>query len=69
MIFEKSKMLNAAFVSVCTSKNGFQESQTPAARVKVWCTEDLYWREESHVGEQLNDLVICKFIRYDVLHL
>lgn len=39
---EKSKMLNAAFVSVYTSNNGFQESQAPAAREKVWCKEDLY---------------------------
>lgn len=48
---EKSKMLNAAFVSVYTSKNGFQESQAPAARVKVWCKEDFYSGEESHVRE------------------
>lgn len=31
---EKSKMLNAAFVSVFTGKKGFQESQPPAARVE-----------------------------------
>lgn len=62
-------MLNAAFVSVYTSKNGFQESQAPAARVKVWCKEDLYWGEQSQVREQLDELVICKFVRSDVLHL
>lgn len=51
---EKAKVLNAAFVSVFTSKNSFQESQATEARGKLWCKEDLHLVEENQVREQLN---------------
>lgn len=64
---EKAKMLNAAFVSVFTSKNGFWESQAPEAG-KVWYKGDLDLVEENQVREQLSRLDIHKSIGSDGLH-
>lgn len=65
---EKTKILNAAFISVFTGKTSIQESQAPETRGKVWSEEVLSSVKKDQVKEHLNKLDIRKSMQPNRLY-